>query len=608
MRKSIILFSLFTTILFLLVACQGSIYSKTAGMAFYTEASASSEACYCTAIYDPVCGVDGITYSNTCQAGCAGVTVAYEGECATKQLPDLVLTNVRARFVDPSVSPYFPPNSKVVEYTYTIKNIGNKDYRPGNKNEGPDGYLQLGHWNGTVPGLDSKKFFSKEWGLEATTPHYQQGVPSVIAAGQQVNVVFLDAMTDYYKEWIYVTKYKVDLTEPGRDLGNWLDTGNAPGMVTESNEQNNIYTASCENVFSSDPSACTIIAKCGDLIYQEGAHVGIPEGGLQCTGLLGIDLDAKNVVLDCGGKSIIGPGTSVSTGVLLVAPGSTVKNCKISNFGGGIRLLPNTEQEYLIENNVVQNNQFGISKGLSTEISNTRILGNTVCGNSQRDLHFPPELDGVLHGITGDNNQCTSVSELYKDDGQTVGCDLQCPAVCGNSIVEPPEACDIGSTSWNQWCQDCKGTDLQITKIGCYLSTDHKILPVIFVENLGGANIIGTSPRVGCKIGSTAVAINDYFGDGQLTIFKRTVGSGGSAEIVNWARNARTSRSYFSCEADWRIISGAEERQVPEFNEQNNKVSGFYLDPSDCKYTFMADPATWEVYRCVNTQCNRITN
>ncbi|MBS3125744.1 hypothetical protein J4211_05880 [Candidatus Woesearchaeota archaeon] len=51
MRKSIILFSLFTTILFLLVACQGSIYSKTAGMAFYPEASASSEACYCTAIY-----------------------------------------------------------------------------------------------------------------------------------------------------------------------------------------------------------------------------------------------------------------------------------------------------------------------------------------------------------------------------------------------------------------------------------------------------------------------------------------------------------------------------------------------------------------------------
>ena len=85
MRKSIILFSLFTTILFLLVACQGSIYSKTAGMAFYPEASASSEACYCTAIYDPVCGVDGITYSNTCQAGCAGVTVAYEGECTVNE-------------------------------------------------------------------------------------------------------------------------------------------------------------------------------------------------------------------------------------------------------------------------------------------------------------------------------------------------------------------------------------------------------------------------------------------------------------------------------------------------------------------------------------------
>ena len=89
MRKSIILFSLFTTILFLLVACQGSIYSRTAGMAFYPEASASSEACYCTAIYDPVCGVDGITYSNRCQAGCAGIAVAYEGECQVNSPPEL---------------------------------------------------------------------------------------------------------------------------------------------------------------------------------------------------------------------------------------------------------------------------------------------------------------------------------------------------------------------------------------------------------------------------------------------------------------------------------------------------------------------------------------
>ena len=46
------------------------------------EKNAEEDPVYCYEIYSPVCGSDGITYSNDCKARVEGITEFTSGECS----------------------------------------------------------------------------------------------------------------------------------------------------------------------------------------------------------------------------------------------------------------------------------------------------------------------------------------------------------------------------------------------------------------------------------------------------------------------------------------------------------------------------------------------
>ena len=159
-------------------------------------------------------------------------------------------------------------------------------------------------------------------------------------------------------------------------------------------------------------SECKLGASCGDTILQgnsitltEDLHV-TGAGDNTCLTIGG--KGGKQVSIDCAGHKIIGNGAGVgvlidSANILGEGKGAIakiiVKNCEISNFDTGIKMVGTKDQTFTrptISFNTITDSVYGIYYNAKTQSDNQQITSNTIQDNKY-GIYAETMADGTLY-------------------------------------------------------------------------------------------------------------------------------------------------------------------------------------------------------------------
>ncbi len=272
---------------------------------------------------------------------------------------------------------------------------------------------------------------------------------------------------------------------------------NAKIFAFDKNGLTPYYTDEALTTLDPGPVDCPLA--CGDFITKSVTMTS----DLSCPSMDAITLNANNIVFDCDGHNITGPGSS-GTGIFAQSLSNlTVKNCTITGFDTGI-YWPNIQNSYII-NNTVMNHQ---SLGLRLSSSST---GNKIFDNRFSGFYY----SGMDLRDSSSNNNFTN-NYAYSERG--VGILVQSSSSNNFFFNNTGESSNVGGCNH----QECGGIFL-----GGYTNNNQLI-------NNTGKSINGYGIRM-ARDSSNILINNTAYSENRYGIYLRT------------SANSNTLSSNFAC-------------------------------------------------------------
>ncbi len=178
-----------------------------------------------------------------------------------------------------------------------------------------------------------------------------------------------------------------------------------------------LFAALFFTAFSFTANAQAVSLACGSVVTgSPGEIITLGQDISGCSGN-GLNIGSDNITLDCAGHSISGIGAFFSSGIYLNSrSGTTIRNCKVSNFNNGIVLVYYSNSDTIVNNTVTGNRLYGIYVVSYPS-------GNDISGNSLANNYGGISVYFANNNSIHDNNATDNVNGIaiyYRSSGNTL--------------------------------------------------------------------------------------------------------------------------------------------------------------------------------------------